>query len=110
MNIIDHLQGKSPWGTKRSPHWEVVRATFLGDNPECACCGGRNKLNVHHKKPFHLFPELELVPDNLITLCEGGKHVNCHLVMGHLLYFKSYNPNVEQDVSLWKTKILRRPE
>jgi 5-methylcytosine-specific restriction endonuclease McrA len=55
-------------------------------------------LNVHHKKPFHLFPQLELEPTNLITLCmESGK--DCHIKLGHGDNFKAYNPNVEEDVN-----------
>jgi hypothetical protein len=60
----------------------------------CACCGSTKKLNVHHKKPFHLFPELELDLNNLITLCMDKE---CHLKIGHGGDFKDYNPNVEED-------------
>ena len=34
----------------------------------CARCGGTNALVVHHIKPVHVDPTLELAPDNLITL------------------------------------------
>jgi 5-methylcytosine-specific restriction endonuclease McrA len=79
----------------RSPHWPAVEHAHLKEQPVCACCGSDKKLNVHHKKPFHLFPELELEPTNLITLCMDKE---CHLLLGHGDNFKDYNPNVEEDV------------
>ena len=30
----------------------------------------KKKLNVHHVKPFHLYPQLELDENNLITVEE----------------------------------------
>jgi predicted HNH restriction endonuclease len=47
-------------------------------------------LEVHHVKPFHLFPQLELDPANLMTLCEDGG--NCHFMVGHLKDWRRYNP------------------
>ncbi|GCE29115.1 hypothetical protein KDA_45990 [Dictyobacter alpinus] len=51
---------------------------------------------MHHIKPFHLYPELELDPGNLITLCEikGRTH---HLLIGHLDDWQSYNLRVRAD-------------
>jgi hypothetical protein len=73
-------------------------------------CGGSEKLEVHHKQPFHLQPEFELDPDNLITLCEANKGgVNCHLFVGHLGSFKSFNPNVMADAAAWLQKLKSRP-
>ena len=82
---------------ERSPKWPKVEHAHLKKNPTCACCGGNMNLNVHHKKPFHLFPELELEPTNLITLCMDGDK-DCHIKLGHGGSFKAYNPNVEEDV------------
>jgi len=104
MNIIDHILGKSPWGVKRSPKWEEVRKIFLCDHPECAVCHVRKKLNVHHIKPFHLFPALELVVTNLITLCRDH-----HFLFGHLLSWKSYNEDAVTDAHDWSDKINTRP-
>lgn len=106
----DILVGRIPKGVKRSPQWPEVRERHLRLHPECAFCGGTKKLNVHHKRPFWLFPELELAPLNLITLCEGAKWLNCHFIIGHLLAWKSFNPAVDYDVRSWRMKILRRPE
>jgi hypothetical protein len=83
----------------RSPQWPEVRKEFLKENNfECACCKSKNNLSVHHKKPFHLFPELELDIKNLIVLCEN-KVLNCHYVIGHCFDWSAYNPTVEIDAS-----------
>jgi 5-methylcytosine-specific restriction endonuclease McrA len=60
-------------------------------------CGHDKDLNVHHIKPFHEFPELELVDANLITLCEGVLRGRDHLRFGHLGNWKISNPNVRAD-------------
>lgn len=85
-------------GEKRSSAWPAVEKSFLQHNPYCKACGGQLKLNVHHKEPFHLFPEKELDPKNLITLCMAVDR-HCHLNIGHGNDFKSYNPHVEKDAS-----------
>lgn len=51
-------------------------------------------LNVHHKVPFHIAPELELEESNLITLCMSEDR-HCHLLIGHGDSFKAYVPDVE---------------
>lgn len=95
--MIDLLkERKKRAGKKRSPLWPGVRRNFLKSHPTCAACGGTKNLEVHHKKPFHLFPQLELVPSNLMTLCEQNGH-DCHFHFGHLLDWQSYNPNVVED-------------
>ena len=83
---------------KRSPHWPTVEHAFRKDHPVCAACGSSENLNVHHMKPFHLFPQLELEPTNLITLCMDPK-MECHIKLGHGGNFKAYNPNVQEDVA-----------
>ena len=85
-------------GTARSPEWPRVEKEHLMREPTCAACGYRGHgLQVHHIKPFHLHPSLELDPTNLITLCEikGRDH---HLLLGHLDEWESYNVNVRHDV------------
>ena len=95
----------------RSPRWSTVRKKHLEANPVCAACGSTEKLEVHHIMPFHLDPELELEPTNLITLCESKKNgVTCHLLFGHLGNYKSFNKNAKEDAELWKDKISNRPE
>ena len=81
----------------RSSRWETVRKRHLKAFPTCAACGCGQHLQVHHIKPFHLNPELELEDSNLITLCEGKDEHQCHLNIGHLGSWKKENPNVVQD-------------
>lgn len=78
----------------RSPEWPRVRAEHLAVEPKCRWCGGTASLAVHHIAPFHLFPQRELDPTNLITLCEtSGK--GCHFERGHLgVSWSDYNPQV----------------
>ncbi len=100
IDIVKHLaaeRDKEPLGNLRSPEWPKVRAEHLKNNPTCACCGGTENLQVHHIKEFHNYPELELEPTNLITLCEGNKYLNCHLTYGHLGWYSINNPNVLDD-------------
>jgi len=88
-------------GMERSPHWPTVQHHHIQQFPTCAACGGNVNLNVHHKQPFHLYPELELEPTNLITLCMDGDK-DCHIKLGHGSNFKAYNPNVVEDVAVVK--------
>jgi len=111
QKITDTIQGKAPLAVKRSSQWSVIRRKHLTNHPCCAVCGGTSKLEVHHIKPFHTHPELELDPDNLITLCESKSFgVICHLFVGHLGSYKAINPNVVEDAKNWNTKIKLRYE
>ncbi len=47
---------------RRSPHWPAVRAAHLRRFPTCAACGTFKGVQVHHVRPFWLFPALELDP------------------------------------------------
>jgi len=89
----------------RSYKWTEVRKNHLKDNPTCIACGRDKKLEVHHKIPVHLNPELELDPANLVTLCADP----CHLLFGHLMNFKSYNKLVIEDCSVYLSKVKNRP-
>lgn len=93
----------------RSPQWDAVRNAHVRANPYCAACGSGLRLNVHHVQPYHLYPELELDPANLLTLCEGTV-VNCHLLFGHLRSWLSWNPNVHEDAAAMLAKIKGRPK
>lgn len=109
-HLVDAARGKHPITQARSPHWPSARKRHLELHPTCAVCGGKEKLDVHHIKPFHLHPDLELDPNNLVTLCEANKGgVNCHLHFGHLGNFKSFNVSVVTDAAHWNDKISHRP-
>ena len=81
----------------RSSKWGSVRKAALLANPACSCCGSTERLQVHHCVPYHLRPELELEPKNLIVLCMSKNE--CHLLVGHSRKgFKWYNPYVMADL------------
>lgn len=88
----------------RSPEWSATRKEHLKSHPRCAVCGKRKGVEVHHIKPFHLFRCLELDPLNLKTLCR--RH---HFVVGHLEYWKSYNPRLDETISYFKNLLESRP-
>jgi 5-methylcytosine-specific restriction protein A len=90
---------------KRSPKWTKVRKNHIDNYPNCIACGSDKKQEVHHIKPVHLFPDLELDPSNLVTLCADP----CHLLFGHLMNFKSWNREVIEDCSVYYNKIKNRP-
>lgn len=109
---------------ERSPEWPAVAHAHLAHEPACRVCGHQGRgLQVHHIKPFHLYPDLELDPNNLITLCEL-KGRNHHLLIGHLDDWESYNPQVRVDVKryhkenantiradpYWQKEALHRPQ
>ena len=108
INVVKSALRDVGVSKKRSSLWGGVKKHFLKDNPECAVCGSKKRLNVHHKKPFHLYPELELDPNNLITLCMSRKE--CHLVIGHGSHFSAYNPQIEKDVKILQDDISKFAE
>ena len=91
----------------RSWRWPALRDRHLGAFPSCEACGGRREAAVHHALPVHLFPELELDPNNLITLCERPAR-NCHLIFGHLLRWDAYNPNVRANTAEYLMRVAGR--
>lgn len=94
-----------PLGRARSPQWSALEKSWLVDHPACAACGITHNLSVHHVKPFHLYPELELDPDNLLTLCsEQGN--NCHRMLGHGGDFHAWIPTAKHDAAQ-RLKIIR---
>ncbi len=110
-------------GHPRSPEWPRVEQEHRLREPACVACGYKGRdLQVHHIKPFHLHPHLELEPDNLITLCQarGREH---HLLLGHLDEWGSYNEHVRYDAKHfyrksaahiradlhWQKKVMLRP-
>lgn len=104
-HVKDVLNGKSKIFSKRSSKWSTFRKSFLEKHNSCAACGGTEYLEAHHIEPFHENPDLELDPNNLITLCDKPGKDNCHLNVGHLGNFKNKNPYVKEDAEkLLKSK------
>jgi 5-methylcytosine-specific restriction endonuclease McrA len=89
----------------RDPQWDGVRKQHLKKENLCQACLTKDNLEVHHIIPFHLRPDLELDPANLITLCAQ----KCHLLFGHLMNYKSYNSNVIEDCKKMQENIKNRP-
>src|SRR3972149_7060759 len=81
---------------RRSSKWENIKYCFLLKHDSCAACGSKNRLQVHHKLPFGLYPELELDENNLITLCMGK--YECHFKIGHGESWVRNNKNIDDDI------------
>lgn len=79
----------------RSPHWPAVRRAWLKTHPHCANprCLSVEKIEVHHRQPYHLYPNLELNPTNFVTLCMSANE--CHLRVGHGGSWRAYNPDID---------------
>jgi len=104
--LKDRIQGKAPKGAKRSPSWSKIRAAHLVTHPVCQVCGSSKRLEVHHKIPFHLAPDMELSTSNLMTLCENRRYgINCHLLIGHLGNYRRFNSEVYLDAMIWMHKL-----
>lgn len=92
-------------GTSRSSAWPKLRAQYLERWNWCAACGRRDSLEVHHIVPVSVDPSRELELDNLITLCR----TSCHLLLGHLGDWGSYNLSIRSDAKYLLDKIHKRP-
>lgn len=80
-----------------------AKKEYVSTHPECAMCGSRNYLEVHHIVPVHINPALASDQDNLITLCDGPKSSNsaCHRYFGHFGDFRnSHNPYIREQCIL----------
>jgi len=83
----------------RSPEWPRVRAEHLRAHPTCEACGTTKGVQVHHVRPFHLAPALELDPTNLLTLCEGVVRGRHHLEVGHRGAWQRFNATARADAA-----------
>jgi 5-methylcytosine-specific restriction protein A len=90
----------------RSPSWNKTRKEHLANFPECAACGRKDDLEVHHIVPYHVDSSRELDPNNLITLCDKY----CHFIFGHLMDWKSWNVNVLEDSNTYRLAKQSRPK
>jgi len=109
-HVVEYKASEMPFislGLKRSPKWAALSRRHRRHQPDCQLCGSLVFCTTHHILPFHLFPEHELDPDNLITLCEG-QTINCHYFLGHMLDWKSYNPHLLEDIHRYRPMIKRR--
>ena len=115
LQLVEDIKRGKP-AVKRSPKWDRVRKKHLKNNSACAACGSEVRVQVHHIRPFHLFPELELDPSNLITLCElyindgDDTNDNHHLHLGHAGDFRENNEKVLEDVDVYRKKNAKLPK
>lgn len=100
MNWLLSLLGDRTLGGVRNPAWANFRKTYIKN--KCEVCGATRGLTIHHRLPFHLFPEKELDINNIITLCDW-KANNCHWRFGHLFQsWSSYNEKVEEVATIFR--------
>jgi hypothetical protein len=97
-------------GRPRHKLWPARRAQHLAVHPMCLACGYRGgsakrELQVHHELPFHLFPDKELDPANLITLCQGVND-GCHLTFGHFKDWAKWNPTIRADAACYYQRLV----
>ena len=98
--LVDRIQGKAPPGAKRSSSWSATRKRFMRSVDRCAVCPRTRGLEAHHVIPFHIAPDLELEPENLIALCR-----RCHLFVGHLCAWARFNPSVRSEARYWRFRL-----
>lgn len=89
---------------QRASAWRELRSEHLRKEPECAACGRKVNLEVHHVIPVSFNPQRELDPENLITLCASP----CHIMFGHLLNYHCYNKDVRRMAADFKRAVKNR--
>lgn len=101
VTILFLLLSVALFAKDRSHEWAKVRESYLREHPQCEVCGISKDLQVHHVKPFSLFPALELDKSNLVTLCTSKYWgINCHLIAGHGGNFQWYNRWILTDIGV----------
>lgn len=89
---------------RRAPGWASLRNRFIAAHPRCAGCGAAASV-AHHVEPVSLNPSRELDAENLVPFCD-----RCHLMIGHLGCWSSYNADAVADAAWWRAKLSRRPK
>lgn len=96
--IMPDVVGACPvTGRPRNPAWDRESRAWLKDHP-CAVTGATECVAVHHIRPVHLFPELEMDPANWIVL-RAVDHKDWHFYLGHFGNWSNWNPDVAQDAA-----------
>ena len=84
----------------RSREWSKVRSSHIAENPYCEVCGETKGLEVHHLLDASNFPEYELHPNNLMTLCGIRTKNQCHFKYGHMGNYRKTNYNLINDIGV----------
>jgi len=65
----------------------VAKRDYKTVHSECAICGNKQYIEVHHVIPVHIDINLSANPTNFISLCDA-KNNGCHRWIGHLGDFR----------------------
>jgi len=87
----------------RHKDWSRESKLFMKSFRFCVCCGNKTQV-VHHVFPVHAYPDLEMEKSHWRAVCH-----RCHLLVGHLNLFASWNVKFDEDASLIRSRILTRP-
>jgi 5-methylcytosine-specific restriction endonuclease McrA len=60
--------------------WARLRASVLAECPRCEECGSAERLDVHHRVPVRVRPDLRLERGNCVVLCHRH-HMRTHATM-----------------------------
>ncbi len=71
--------------------WRKTRNAFIKEHPNCSICMNNKDIEVHHIRPWNLFPHLRYEFSNLISLCQP-----CHFRFGHGRNWKKWNPEINE--------------
>lgn len=88
--------GISALGIRNTAVYKRVMKEYLSSHPNCEYCGRDKKLDVHHKIPVSVAPELATDKNNMVTLCRKPQ---CHFIIGHKGNWKDYNDKISQILS-----------
>jgi hypothetical protein len=100
-------------GYSRSPHFAVEEKHARNENPTCVITGVDRFTQWHHSIiPFHFARyfgrwELEFSRRNLVFLLQKPGN-EFHRVLGHCLFFQSFNPNLMEDIKRFKRSSIGR--
>lgn len=84
-------------GKPRSSQWEPLSKELKKRWPIC-CFTGMPTTVIHHIRPWHLFPELELDENNLAPVADWA-----HLYVAHVGNYSHY---LDPDKFWWQAKRL----
>ena len=93
---------------KRSSRWPALERRTKKSVGACEACGSKKGLQLHHVQPYHLRPDLELEPSNLMVFCMAVLGWECHLYLAHAGSFRGYNASIRVDAIDFRTASTRQ--
>ena len=86
-----YLNLTAPDGQSMNFGWQRCKKEFYKKVPKvCVMCNNKKSVELHHKLPRHIRPDLAVDMTNLIALCKS-----CHLRSGHGGSYFKYNETIE---------------